>query len=207
MTDAACFFNFRRLSPVRHALAVALLLLVGVLGGCAGAVIGGGAAVGTAADQERGVQGVARDMATATRMRTKLLDAGEKYVTGVGVEVYEGRILLTGALVSEDMRAQAVALAWKTDGVKDVLNEIQLGNPSFRDLATDSWITTQLQSKITLDKKILAINYSIETVNSTIYLIGIAQHQQELNRVIAHAKNINYVKQIINHVRVKKGAS
>ena len=56
-----------------------------------------GAAVGTAAYQERGVQGVARDMATATRMRTKLLDAGEKYVTGVGVEVYEGRILLTGA--------------------------------------------------------------------------------------------------------------
>ena len=199
MTDAACFNSFRRHSPVHQALAVALLISMGALGG--------GAAVGTAAYQERGIQGVARDMATATRMRTKLLDAGEGYVTGIGVEVFEGRILLTGALLSEDMRAQAVSMAWKTDGVKDVLNEIQIGNSSLRDLATDSWITTQLQSKITLDKNILAINYFIETVNATIYLIGVAQHQQELKRVIAHAKNINYVKQIINHVRIKKGAS
>jgi osmotically-inducible protein OsmY len=197
MTDAACFNSFRRTSPVHQALAVALLISMGALGGCAG----------TAAYQERGIQGVARDMATATRMRTKLLDAGEGYVTGIGVEVFEGRILLTGALLSEDMRAQAVSMAWKTDGVKDVLNEIQIGNSSLRDLATDSWITTQLQSKITLDKNILAINYFIETVNATIYLIGVAQHQQELKRVIAHAKNINYVKQIINHVRIKKGAS
>ena len=198
MIDAACFLKFRQ------ALAIALLLS---LSGCAGAVIGGGGAVGTAAYQERGIQGVARDMATATRLRTKLLDAGEGFVTGVGVEVYEGRVLMTGALGSEDMRAQAIAMAWKTDGVKDVINEIQLGTTSIRDFATDAWITAQLQSRITLDKKILAINYSIETVNATIYLIGIAQHQTEMDRVIAHAKSINYVKQIINHVRVKKGAS
>ena len=203
MIDAVSFSFYRRIVAV----VTMVVLAAGALGGCAGVVIGGGAAVSTAAYQERGIQGVARDMATATRMRTKLLDAGEGYVTGIGVEVFEGRILLTGALLSEDMRAQAVSMAWKTDGVKDVLNEIQIGNSSLRDLATDSWITTQLQSKITLDKNILAINYFIETVNATIYLIGVAQHQQELKRVIAHAKNINYVKQIINHVRIKKGAS
>ncbi len=207
MTDAACFFNFRRRAPIRFAVTVALLLAAAALGGCVGAVIGSGAAVGTAAYQERGIRGVARDMATATRMRTKLLDAGEKYVTGVGVEVYEGRVLLTGTLAAEDMRARAVSLAWKTDGVKDVINEIQIGNSNFRDLATDSWITTQLQSKITFDRKILAINYSIETVNGTIYLIGIAQNQAELDRVTAHARAINYVKRIISHVRVKKAAS
>ncbi len=189
------------------ATAMAMALVVLALGGCAGVVIGGGAAVGTAAYQERGVQGVARDMATATRMRTKLLDAGQEYVTGVGVEVYEGRVLLTGTLADENMRATAVGLAWKTDGVKDVINEIQIGNASFRDWAKDSWITAQLQSKITFDKMILAINYSIETVNGIIYLIGIAQNQAELDRVIAHARTIGYVKRITPHVRVKEGAS
>jgi len=198
MINAASFLKFRQ------AVAAALLL---ALTGCAGAVVGGGAAVGTAAFQERGIQGVARDMATSTRLRTKLLDAGEDFVTGVGVEVYEGRVLLTGALKSEVMRAEAIGFAWKTDGVKDVINEIQIGKTSLRDFATDSWITAQLQSRITLDEKILAINYSIETVNATIYLIGIAQHQSEMRRVLAHAKSINYVKQIINHVRVKKDAS
>lgn len=177
------------------------------LSGCASVVVGGGAAVGTAAYQERGVQGVARDMATATRMRTNLLNAGEDFVTVVGVEVYEGRLLLTGTLPNETMQAETVSMAWKTEGVKDVINEIQTGKSSLRDLAKDSWITTQLHSKITFDKKILAINYSVETVNGIIYLIGIAQNQAELDRVIAHTKTIGYVKRIANHVRVKKGAT
>ena len=197
--------NARYTSPARPVMAMAVALVILALAGCAGVVIGGGGAVGTAAYQERGVLGVARDIATATRMRTNLLNAGEDFITGVGVEVYEGRLLLTGTLPNEGMQAETVSMAWKTEGVKDVINEIQTGTSSLRDLAKDSWITTQLHSKITLDKKILAINYSIETVNRVIYMIGIAQNQAELDRVVAHAKNISYVKRIINHVRVKKG--
>ncbi len=192
--------------PVLILMGLLVFSLAG-LSGCASAVIGGGAAVGTAAYQERGIQGVARDMATATRMRTRFLDTGQAYVTGVGVEVYEGRVLLTGTLADENMRATAVGLAWKTDGVKDVINEIQIGKETLRDWAKDSWITAQLHSKITFDQKILAINYSIETVNRIIYLIGIAQNQVELDRVIAHARTINYVSRVITHVRVKGGAS
>ncbi|MDA0305295.1 MAG: BON domain-containing protein [Proteobacteria bacterium] len=186
---------------------VGLLLGLLTITGCAGAVIGGGAAVGTAAYQERGVRGVARDIATATRIRTGLINAGEKYVSGVGVEVYEGRALLTGVLADEATRAQAVGLVWKVEGVKDVLNEIQIGASSLRDLAKDSWVTTQLKTKLTFDREILAINYSMETVNGIVYLIGIAQNQKELDRVIAHARDIDYVRNIISHVRVKKGRS
>ncbi len=186
---------------------VCLLLGLLTITGCAGAIVGGGAAVGTAAYQERGVRGVARDIATATRIRTGLINAGEKFISGVGVEVYEGRALLTGVLADEITRAKAVGLVWKVEGVKHVLNEIQVGSTSVRDLAKDSWVTTQLKTKVTLDREILAINYSMETVNGIVYLIGIAQNQKELDRVIAHARDIDYVRNIISHVRVKKGRS
>ena len=203
MIDAVSFSFYRRIVAV-----VAMVVLAaGALGGCAGVVIGGGAAVGTAAYQERGVRGVARDLATATKLRAKLLDAGEAYVTGVGIEVYEGRVLLTGTLEKEPMRAAAVKLAWKTEGAKDVINEIQIGQSSLRDIARDSWITAQLKTKITFDKKILAINFSIETVNGIVYLIGIAQDQGELDRILAHGRGIDYLRRIISHVRVKKGRS
>ena len=203
MIDAVSFSFYRRIVAV-----VAMVVLAaGALGGCAGVVIGGGAAVGTAAYQERGVRGVARDLATATKLRTKLLDTGEAYVTGVGIEVYEGRVLLTGILEKEPMRAAAVKLAWKTEGAKDVINEIQIGQSSLRDIAKDSWITAQLKTKITFDKKILAINFSIETVNGIVYLIGIAQDQGELDRILTHGRGIDYVRRIISHVREKKGRS
>ena len=91
----------------------------------------------------------------------------------------------------------------KTDGVKDVINEIQTGAINLRDMGKDAWISTQLRSKITFDRYIHAINFSIETVNGIIYIIGIAKNQAEISRIMKHAKTIGYVKKIINHVRVK----
>ena len=133
-----------------------------------------------------------------------MVNAGETYIINVGIEVYEGRVLLTGYLPSEVMRAEANRLTWKIPGVKDVFNEILIGKTNIKNLTLDSWITAQLTSKITLDKKILAINYSNESVGGTVYLIGLAQNQIELDRVVAHARNIKYVRKVINYVRVKK---
>ena len=186
-----------------HILALSLTILI-LFSGCTSMVVGGGATVGTAAFQERGVTGAAKDLATAIKMRAKLTKAGEDFIFGVNVSVYEGRMLLTGMLPKQEMQALTVSLAWKTDGVKEVINEIQIGTAKLRDMGKDAWISTQLHSKITLDKNILAINYSIKTVNKIIYLIGIAQSQVELNRVLEHAKNIDYVEKIIQHVRIKK---
>ena len=49
----------------------------------------------------------------------------------------------------------------------------------------------------------LSINYSVETVNGTVYLLGIAQDEAELVRVIEHARGIEDVKQVVSHVVVK----
>ncbi len=71
------------------------------------------------------------------------------------------------------------------------------------DYSRDVWITAQLRSKITFDSEILAINYSIETVNKVVYLMGVAQSEAEIDRVIRYARNIDYVRKVVNHVRIK----
>lgn len=188
-------------------MALALIAATGFVTGCASTVVGIGATVGVAALEERPMRIVAQDMAISAKIRLALVNAGEKYVTSVGVEVYEGRVLLTGAVETEEMRAEAVRMAWKVINVEDVLNELEIGDNSLRDWARDSWITAQIVSKMTFDKEVLAINYSIETVNKVVYLLGLAQDQAELDRVISHARAIDYVRRIINHVRVKKAAT
>ena len=123
----------------------------------------------------------------------------------MSIEVYESRVLLTGIAKTEEERALAVNLAWKTDGVKDVINEIIVGStPSLLEIARDAAITTELKSRITFDKKILAVNYTIETIQGTVFLLGIAQDKTELNRVIDLIKSISYVKRIVSHVRLKE---
>ena len=91
------------------------------------------------------------------------------------------------------------------NGVRDVINEIQLDrNSTAINFAHDAWITTQLKSNLTFDPNIMAINYVVETVNGTVYLIGVAQNKVELNKVIAHASAIKHVINVISHVRLKK---
>lgn len=180
------------------------LAMIALLANCGGALIGAGATVGVAAYQERGLEGVARDTKLATQIRASYLEADAMLATNIGIEVYERRALLTGLVETDALRADAVRLAWAVNGVKDVLNEIQIRNEEgVVEFAYDSWISAQLQTKITFDADILAINYSVETVNSVVYLIGIAQDQAELDRVLAHARGIDRVRRVITHVRIK----
>ena len=193
-----------------HARALARTMVMAAalaLGGCAGVAVGAGATTGVAALQERGLEVAARDIRLEAEIIAQWLTHNDKLVTKVGVEVYEGRVLLTGAVAGEAMRADAVRLTWKVAGIKDVLNEIQIvADSDLIDLARDTWITTQLKFKLTFDKDVLAINYAVETVNGVVYLIGIAQNRAELERVVGHARDLEYVRNVISHVRVK-GAS
>ena len=40
-------------------------------------------------------------------------------------------------------------------------------------------------------------------MNATVYLMGIAQNEAELNRVKAHAKDISGVRSIVSYVKMK----
>ena len=193
----------RRVFLIPMALAAAALL---GLSACApvGMVAGAGAGVGVAAAQERGIAGRTADLRIEARIFEKFFNTDVSLQTKLGVEVYEGRVLLTGATDDVRLADKAVKLAWQVDGVKDVINEIQLRNSGAKDFIRDTWITGQLRSKITFDKEIFAINYAIDTVNGRVYIIGIAQNPAELRRVMDHAGNIRYVRDVISHVRVKQ---
>ena len=194
--------SLTRLAPHPSTWFVPVIALL--LGGCVGVAVGAGATAGVAAYQERGIEAAAIDLNLEAQIIKLWLQQDDMLTLKLGVEAYEGRILLTGVVEDPQMQADAVRLAWKVIGVKEVINEIQVTSDSgVIDLARDSWITTQLKSKLTLDNKVLAINYAIETVNGIVYLIGIAQNQDELDRVIAHSRTISYVRRVISHVRVK----
>ena len=180
-----------------------LLLLAPALSGCAGAVIGAGAMAGMAAYEDRSTADQFRDRKIQATLTARWLEKDQRMITDLGAEVYEGRVMLTGVAPDEAMRAEAVRIAWTVEGVRDVFNEIVVGDSGLMDFARDAWISTQLKADLVLDKEIFAVNYSIETVAGTVYLIGKAQSRAELDRVIAHARSLSYVRNVVNHVIVK----
>lgn len=189
------------------------LLLTGIcilpLSGCASFVIGAGATAGVAAFQERGLDGAVSDTAITAEIWQKFLAKDEKLFLDIEIEVVEGEVLLAGHVPDVTNQLEAVRLSWQVDGVRSVINEIEVGSEgfSFVDSAGDLLITTKIKAALMFDGDVFAINYSIETVNGTVYLMGIAQNDIERNRVISHARETSYVKRVVSHIRLKDDAN
>ena len=186
--------------------ALFLMLSLTLVSGCSptGMAIGAGAEVGSAAMEERGLGTVVDDATIKTQIKGNFFNFSTELFVDVGVTVKEGRVFLTGSVPKPETRIEAVKIAWRSKGVRAVVNEVQVtDNSSLADAARDRWISATLRVKITLDKDIRAVNYSFDTVNKHLYLMGIARSPDEMERVLAYARSIAYVRRIVSHVRVK----
>lgn len=169
---------------------------------------GAGAGAAVVASQERGFQGAMRDTEIRLEINRLWFQEDATLFRGVNLQVQEGRILLTGTVPDPDTRLSVVRLAWQAPGVKEVINEIEVADTSsLSDAARDAWISAQLRAKLLADPEVGSIDYSIETVNRVLYLMGVARTAAELDRVIRHAKNIAYLRRVVSYVRVKDQAA
>lgn len=176
-----------------------------LLSGCSlpGMVVGAVTGTGTAAIQERGIKGAATDL----RIQTQINDLWWRYdvdaFAKLDMTINQGRVLLTGVVQDPEHRVEAVRLAWQPKGVEQVINEIRVAeSKGVTGFAKDSWISAQLRTKITFDEEVSSINYSIDTVQGVVYLLGIAKHREELNRVIETARTIAGVSKVVSYVRI-----
>jgi osmotically-inducible protein OsmY len=167
-------------------------------------VLGATATTATAASEERGLNQAVDDNRIALAIQAKLLGQGAGMLAKVDVEVAERRVLLAGRVERSAMRVEAVRLAWQVDGVAQVINEIEVAQPQDTgQYLHDVWLAQELHAKLLLDAKVRSINYNIDCVAGTIYLMGVAQDKAELQRVIDHARDIPYVRQVVSYVRLK----
>jgi osmotically-inducible protein OsmY len=196
-----------------HAVAawLCVLALPLALGGCAGALVVGGIAAaagsGYAAGQERGVGGAVDDFTIKNDVEKALLMAEPQLQSGVATTVYEGRVLLTGRVGNQAMRATAEQAARRTPNVRGVHDELEVAQAEgMWDDAKDAWITARVRSELVLDNDVRSINYTIDTANGSVYLIGSARSQAELDRATRIARYVPGVRRVVSYVEVRGGA-
>jgi len=128
--------------------------------------------------------------------RIILLD--KKYLFSVKSKVLDGRIFLTGKVDNLEEKLLITKMAWETEGVRSVRNDIKIKDKfNFKQSAKDILITSQLRTALIVNKKIKATNYQIDTYKKKIYVYGIAVTSDEKNEVIKEAKEILDVEDVI----------
>ncbi len=173
------------------------------ISGC-GVLVKAGAAAGSASMEERGLSAAVSDKFIQATINSRWLEIDPDIFLDVSSQVHEGRVLLSGNVAKPRHRVDAVRVAWQVEGVREVINQIEIRDRSgLIDFARDGWVTTQLTVKLTVDSQVKAINYSIDTVNGHVFIMGIAQDQKELDRVLDHARDVSYVRRVTSHAVLK----
>ena len=175
------------------------------LSGCASAIVGGAATLGLAGVQERSIKDAAIDLEIELLIQDNMFrEDTEKMFTAIDVIVIEQRVLLVGNVVNEKIRDKAAAIAWETNKVKEVLNEVTINeNLNLVSSAKDARISLNLSGLLIGDTNISDINFSHSVSGQTIYIIGIAENDSELNNVLNHARTIQGVKKVVSHIILK----
>lgn len=189
-----------------RSLKILLILITSLnLSACAAIVIGAGGEGASIVAQERSAGAAVDDASIVVKIKALYAqnDFGD-LLTNVEIKSIEGRVLLTGNVDKPDSQIQGVRFAWQVNGVKEVINEIQISNKAgIINYTRDVWISAQIKSRLLFEKRIRSVNYSIITVNQVVYIMGIAQDQDELDRASYIASTTSYVERVVSYVRLK----
>ena len=131
-------------------------------------------------------------------LKAKIVLLNKNYFISVKSKVLDGRIFLTGKIDNPEDKLKLTKIAWETDGVRSVRNDIKIKESfNFQQSAKDLLITSQLRTAMILNKSIKATNYQIDTYKKKIYIYGIAMTLEEKDLVIKEAEEILDVENVI----------
>jgi len=177
---------------------ICLIFVIFLLSSCAAVNIT------TSSVKEKGIKEAISDGMIDASINKEFLNHDVNMFLNVEIEVVEGRVLLTGSVKKIKHRLDAVKLAWKVLGVREVINEIEVTEKGgIKQYLIDVKIKTQIRYKVISDKKISSINYNFEVVNGSLYIIGISDSKKELKRVVEHANKIKGVLKVVSHAIIK----
>ena len=176
-----------------------LLITTLFLSGCVGVSSKGifGTGVSVALDP-RTIGTQIDDSVMQKSLSAKLVLMDSKYFLSIKSKVLDGRIFLTGKVDDPEEKLKITKLAWETEGVRSVRNDIKIKEKfNFKQSAKDILITSQLRTALILNKEIKATNYQIDTYKKKIYVYGIALTLDEKELVVNEAKEILDVEDVI----------
>ncbi|MEM9169841.1 MAG: BON domain-containing protein [Pseudomonadota bacterium] len=141
------------------------------------------------------------DFTASQTVRTNLFADRQHDYGDIDITMYEGRLMLTGTMRTEDGRQRLVSRAWKADNVRQVVDEIVVSQKTrFGQGLADTRIDQSVKSKLLGDRGVTSGDFKLAVSNGVVFILGVARDQIELDRVLNHARSTSGVKKVVSHV-------
>lgn len=146
----------------------------------------------------------ARDAEIRMSMNRGLISTDERLFKAVGVQVWEGRVILSGAVANPNDHQRVLAMAKGIPGVKMVYDEVKVTDSGgLSAFVTDTVIEERLKARLLAADGVRAANYSVRAVKGVVYLLGVAHSEAELERVLQETRTIESVERVVSYVHVR----
>jgi len=140
------------------------------------------------------------DAAITAAVKTKLAADPEINPFRINVDVESGVVRLSGLVEKDTTRFEAEKLARGTDGVKDVINNVTVGEKTLGSRWEDTTIATKVKSKLTADPEINPFNITVEVQQGVVTLFGrvkSANHRDEAEKLATNTEGVIRVQNLL----------
>lgn len=122
----------------------------------------------------------------------------------IDLTIFEGRLMLTGTMKSEEGRRKLIENAFKANSVDQVIDEVVIGGgTSLGQGFEDSRIDATLRARLIADGDVKSGDFKASVSNGAVYLIGVTRTQAQLDAALEIARSIAGVERVVSHVLVQ----
>lgn len=163
-----------------------------------------GVDLATTAVEERKIHEVERDFTVRANVINMFVNDAPELLISINTDVYQGQVMLTGAVADKQAAVLAEQLARQVEGVEKIFNDIHVIEEDelrrvTRDLGTEYRIKAALLGALGVRSR----NYRWRSVDDTVYLLGMAQDQEELDEVRDLITDLDQVEHLVSHVKIR----
>lgn len=178
------------------------------LSGCAPILIGGAAVTSATVITDRRTTGsIVDDEVLEKRVRYEIGEVIGHEKHHVVVTSYEGKVLLTGEVLTAADRQKAQDTAVKSVGVHSVINELAVMMPAtVGAVLSDSMLATKVRSSIIGTKKISLNQMKVDVQRGIVYLMGIVTID-EARTATKVAAGVSGVQQVVTCFTIESEAA
>lgn len=178
------------------------------LSGCAPILIGGAAVTSATVITDRRTTGsIVDDEVLEKRVRYEIGEVIGHEKHHVVVTSYEGKVLLTGEVLTAADRQKALDTAVKSVGVHSVINELAVMTPAtVGAVLSDSMLATKVRSSIIGTKKISLNQMKVDVQRGIVYLMGIVTID-EARTATKVAAGVSGVQQVVTCFTIESEAA
>ncbi|MDR0422988.1 MAG: BON domain-containing protein [Rickettsiales bacterium] len=183
------------------------LLILLMLSSCVESVVIGTIVTGTAITQTKKELSDRKydDSIKKTLLNSFELENEGRHYKNINVNVFDGRIMLTGYVAEEKYKKLAVKKASIIKLGNEIIDEV-IVVPTYSSHSffnNDNYLSGLVWTKLKLLKEVDSINYDYNIVGGVVYVIGIAKSQKELVSVTNAVATINGVNRVVSYIKIK----